>query len=91
MKKVYNKPEIMFEHLDFDHAISACDYMLTADCQDVRPEDAVPDIPFKMENTIDGGINLLIYQEFIESGVCDSTHGCYGIPSLSDMTAVSLS
>ena len=58
MKKVYRKPEIMFEHLELDNAISACDYMVAADCQDVTPDNGIEDIPYDVVDTIDGGVYL---------------------------------
>lgn len=90
MKKVYRKPEIMFEHLELDNAISACDYMLAAECRDVTPDDVEQDIPFDRVNTIDGGVTTVIYQAFYRNG-CDSTHECYHIPILRNMSLQNLS
>lgn len=90
MKKVYRKPEIMFEHLELDNAISACDYILAENCQDVTPADGEQDIPFERVNTIDGGVTRVIYQALYGNG-CDSSHECYHIPTLRYMTKQNLS
>lgn len=90
MKKVYRKPEIMFEHLELDNAISACDYILATNCQDVTPADGEQDIPFDRVNTIDGGVTRVIYETFYGNG-CDSSSECYHIPTLSNMTQHNLS
>ena len=90
MKKVYRKPEIMFEHLELDNAISACDYILAIKCQDVTPADGEQDIPFDRVNTIDGGVTRVIYEAFYGNG-CDSSSECYHIPTLSNMTQHNLS
>lgn len=80
----------MFEHLELDNAISACDYMVAADCNDVTPDDGEKDIPFDRVNTIDGGVTRVIYQAFYMNG-CDSTHECYHIPILRNMSLQNLS
>lgn len=90
MKKVYRKPEIMFEHLELDNAISACDYILAANCQDVTPTDGEQDIPFDRVNTLEGGVTRVIYGPFYGNG-CDSSSECYHIPTLSNMTQHNLS
>ena len=90
MKKVYRKPEIMFEHLELDNAISACTYILARDCRDVTPADGEQDIPFDRVNTIDGGVTRVIYETFYGNG-CDSSHECYHIPTLTNMTHQNLS
>ena len=77
MKKVYSKPEIMFEHLELDNAISACDYMVAAECLEVTPDDGREDIPYDVVDTIDGGVKRMIYSAF---SVCESTEECYHVP-----------
>ena len=88
MKKVYRKPEIMFEHLELDNAISACDYMVAADCQDVTPDDGREDIPYDVVDTIDGGVNKMIYSAF---DVCKSTEECYHVPVFTSRVQSALS
>ena len=73
MKKVYRKPEIMFEHLELDNAISACTYMVAGKCQDVTPDDRKEEIPYDVVDTIDGGVKRMIYSAL---GVClNEIHG----------------
>ena len=88
MKKVYRKPEIMFEHLELDNAISACDYMVAGKCQDVTPDDVVEDIPYDVVDTIDGGVNKMIYSAY---SVCKSTEECYHVPVFKSRTEFALS
>lgn len=88
MKKVYRKPEIMFEHLELDNAISACDYMVAGKCQDVTPDDVVEDIPYDVVDTIDGGVKRMIYSAF---SVCESTEECYHVPVFTSRAKVALS
>ena len=88
MKKVYRKPEIMFEHLELDNAISACDYMVAGKCQDVTPDDVVEDIPYDVVDTIDGGVKRMIYSAY---SVCESTEECYHVPVLTSRVQSALS
>lgn len=88
MKKVYRKPEIMFEHLELDNAISACTYMVAKDCRDVTPDDGREDIPYDVVDTIDGGVNKMIYSAY---SVCKSTEECYHVPVFKSRTEFALS
>lgn len=88
MKKVYRKPEIMFEHLELDNAISACDYMVAADCQDVTPDNGIEDIPYDVVDTIDGGVKRMIYSAL---SVCESTEECYHVPVFTSRVQSALS
>lgn len=88
MKKVYRKPEIMFEHLELDNAISACTYMVAANCQDVTPDDGSEDIPYDVVDTIDGGVKKMIYSAF---SVCESSEECYHVPAFTSRVELALS
>lgn len=88
MKKVYRKPEIMFEHLELDNAISACDYMVAADCQEVTPDNGKEEIPYDVVDTIDGGVNKMIYSAF---SVCESSEECYHVPVFKSRVEFALS
>lgn len=88
MKKTYQKPKIMFEHLELDSAINTCTFMPAADCQDVTPEDGKEDIPYNVVSSIDGSIETMIYSGF---DVCNASEECYHVPSLSGRTPSSLS
>ena len=88
MKKVYRKPEIMFEHLELDNAISACDYMVAADCQEVTPDNGKEEIPDDVVDTIDGGVKRMIYSAL---SVCESTEECYHVPVFTSRVQSALS
>ena len=88
MKKPYQKPRVLFEHLELDSAINTCTFMPVTNCQDVTPNDGTEDIPYNVVSTIDGSIETMIYSAF---GVCNATEECYHVPSLSGRTLSSLS
>lgn len=88
MKKTYQKPKIMFEHLELDSAINTCTFMPVTNCQDVTPNDGTKDIPYNVVSSIDGSIETMIYSAF---DVCKATEECYHVPSLSGRTQSSLS
>ena len=88
MKKTYQKPKIMFEHLELDSAINTCTFMPVTNCQDVTPNDGTKDIPYNVVSSIDGSIETMIYSAF---GVCKATEECYHVPSLSGRTLSSFS
>ena len=88
MKKVYRKPEIMFEHLELDNAISACTYMVAENCQDVIPDNGREESPYDVVDTIDGGVNKMIYSAF---SVCESSEECYHVPVFMSRVELALS
>lgn len=88
MKKVYRKPEIMFEHLELDNAISACTYMVVKNCQDVIPDNGREEIPYDVVDTIDGGVKRMIYSAY---SVCESTEECYHVPVFTSRVQSALS
>ena len=63
MKKTYQKPKIMFEHLELDSAINTCTFMPVTNCQDVTPNDGTKDIPYNVVSSIDGSIETMIKQQ----------------------------
>lgn len=89
MKKVYRKPEIMFEHLELDNAISACTYMVAENCQDVIPDNGREEIPYDVVDTIDGGVKKMIYSAL--SSVCESSEECYHVPVFTSRVQSALS
>ena len=88
MKKTYQKPKIMFEHLELDSAINTCTFMPVTNCQDVTPGNGKEDVPYNVVSSIDGSIETMIYSAF---GVCKATEECYHVPSLSGRIPSSLS
>ena len=88
MKKPYQKPRILFEHLELDSAINTCTFMPVTNCQDVTPGNGKEDVPYNVVSSIDGSIETMIYSAF---RVCNATEECYHVPSLSGRTLSSLS
>lgn len=79
MKKKYSRPEILFEHMEFNSAIaSACNCMTVTDCKDVTPDDDRNDTPMETIDTIFGGT----YTVFSDLAACDATRECYHVPLL---------
>ena len=84
MKKMYHKPEIMFEHLDMSQAIAICDYETVG--TDQKTSTSEFDGPIK----VDAGFSepmIILNQNFMG---CDKNFECYDVPT-SKTTAVNLS
>ena len=88
MKKPYQKPRILFEHLELDSAINTCTFMPVTNCQDVTPGNGKEDVPYNVVSSIDGSIETMIYSAF---DVCNATEECYHVPSLSGRIPSALS
>lgn len=81
MKKPYQKPRILFEHLELDSTISSCEYTLTTDgCEDPTPGDGYWDAAITMPNPEGSGT---IIQFSLNNEVCkaNSTFECYNVPA----------
>lgn len=80
IKKSYKKPEIVFEHMEFNSTIaSACEWQKISDCFDAVEGNDKFDGLVLVPNEIHGGIMTIA-----TSGGCQgyTTEACYHNPSL---------
>lgn len=86
IKKSYKKPEIVFEHMEFNTAIaSACQWQRVYTCPDLVPDTAIYDGPILEINT--WGEKWVI---LIDEYNCDVIEECYHAPT-SDAIEINLS
>lgn len=76
MKKTYQKPRILFEHLELDSVINACDYLIAG--EDPVPNDGVFDTPIKKADSVDGTVEIWFSDV---NSQCKHTTGCYDVPN----------
>lgn len=83
MKK-YEKPKILFENLEFNTAIAACQWVIVNGCKDETPNNGLFETPFKTINEIDGSI--MTYFTRGENSICTTEGMCYHIPEATEFS-----
>ncbi len=86
LKRDYKKPEILFEHMEFNTAIaSACEWQAIAQCFDPTPGDGMYNGAFLTDFD---GIVAMVDGE-IEG--CEENFYCYHVPILDESTMMNMS
>lgn len=87
IKKSYKKPEIVFEHMEFNTAIaSTCEWQAITDCQDAVPGDEYFQGNFLMPD--DSGPGTL---QLFDQNSCAISYNCYHVPLLNESVVITLS
>ena len=90
MKKKYTKPEVLFEHMEFNTAIaSACDWQAVTDCIDADPTNEYFDAPISVKDPEDPGSVMVLIANGIDG--CRTSQTCYHVPVLSESVKAVLS
>lgn len=90
MKKKYVKPEVLFEHMEFNTAIaSTCDWQQITDCMDADPTDDIFEGPIHAKDPENPSDTMVLIAHGISG--CITKQECYHVPILSQSVQSMLS